>query len=122
MINNNDKINESNLNNYESKTHFLSTHSTAFELIEFNSKILSIGCGNAHVEKKLISEKKCIVDGVDFIESKESKSLNKFLVVDLDKESIPLELKDYDYILLLDVIEHLKNPEKFLNQLNKKIS
>ena len=39
--------------NYESKVNFLSTHSLTFDLIKENSKILSVGCGHAHLEKKL---------------------------------------------------------------------
>ena len=108
--------------NYESKVNFLSTHSLTFDLIKENSKILSVGCGHAHLEKKLFKEKNCVVDAIDFEKTQGLDFLNKYIQVDLDKEKIPLELDGYDYILVLDVIEHLKNPEEFLYFLNEKMS
>ena len=63
-----------------------------------------------------------MIDGVDFTKVTKVDFLNKFLVVDFDKETIPLNFDEYDYILLLDVIEHIKNPEKFLNTLGEKMA
>ena len=105
--------------NYQSKLDFLSTHSLAFEKIKKKSKILSIGCGNSHLEKKLIKEKNCIIDGIDFFKNDNIDFLNKFTKIDLDRERIPSNLTEYDYILLLDVIENLKTTEEFLNSLYK---
>ena len=108
--------------NYESKVDFLSTHSIAYNEIRSNSKILSIGCGNAHLEKKLIKDKKCQVDGIDFVNIPNLNFLNSFSVVDLDKDNIELKRDDYDCILLLDVIEHIKDPEKLISDLGEKMS
>jgi hypothetical protein len=63
-----------------------------------------------------------VFEGVDFTKITKVDFLNKFLEVDLDKEKIPLNFDEYDYILLLDVIEHIKNPEKFLSILGEKMS
>lgn len=115
-------IKKERADNYESKVDFLSSHSVTYDIIEKNSKILSIGCGNAHLEKKLIEDKDCLIDGIDFTKVAKVDFLNKFLVVDFDKETIPLNFDEYDYILLLDVIEHIKNPEKFLSTLGEKMS
>ena len=52
----------------------------------------------------------------------ESRKSNKFIQVDLDREKIPVRFDDYKYILLLDVIEHLKEPEKFLRNLYNQMS
>ena len=67
--------------NYESKVDFLSTHSIAYNEIRSNSKILSIGCGNAHLEKKLIKDKKCQVDGIDFVNIPNLNFLNSFFIL-----------------------------------------
>jgi len=48
--------------------------------------------------------------------------LNSFKVINYDKEIFELDFKGYDYILFLDVIEHLKKPEEFMNSLNNKMS
>jgi len=108
--------------NYESKVNFLSTHSIAYNEIKNNSKILSIGCGNSYLEKKLIEDKKCLVDGIDFVNIPNLNFLNNFSVIDLDKDKVDLNSGDYDYILLLDVIEHIKDPEKFISNLSDKMS
>ena len=108
--------------NYLPKLNFLSTHSIAFKKIKENSKILSIGCGNADLEKELIERKNCIVDGLDSFDVKGLNFLNSFKVINYDKEIFELDFKGYDYILFLDVIEHLKKPEEFMNSLNNKMS
>lgn len=107
---------------YESKLNFLSTHSLAFDIIKKNSKVLSIGCGNAHLEKKLTKEKNCMIDAIDFEKIEGLDFLNQYIAVDLDREKITLQFDSYDYILMLDVIEHLKNPEEFFYFLNEKMS
>lgn len=107
--------------NYLSKLNFFSTHSVAFKKIKENSKILSIGCGNAHLEKELIKRKNCIIDGLDSYDVKSLDFLNSFKVIKNDKEIFDLDFKEYDYILFLDVIEHLKKPEEFMNSLNYKM-
>jgi len=104
--------------NYLSKLDFDSTHSFAYKNIKENSNVLSVGCGCAHLEKKLIDEKKCIVDGIDNTNIPNLDFLNSFKVIDFDKEIFSIDIKKYDYILLLDVIEHLKKPEDFMKRLN----
>ena len=47
--------------------------------------------------------------------------LNSFKIINYDEEIFELDFKDYDYILFLDVIEHLKKPEEFMNSLNYKM-
>ena len=94
-------LKKENADNYESKVDFLSTHSVTYDIIEKNSKVLSIGCGNAHLEKKLIEDKKCVIDGVDFAKTTKVGFLNKFVEVDLDKETIPLNFDEYDTYFFL---------------------
>ena len=36
---------------------------------------------------------------------------------DLNHDQLPVSFKEYDYVLLLDVIEHLMSPEAFVDQL-----
>ena len=107
---------------YVSKLEFHSTHSMAFSLIENNSKVLSLGCGYCHVEKELKNKKNCYVHGVDNLIIDNIKNLNLYEIVDLNFYKFNFEANNYDYILLLDVIEHLQEPENFLKLLNNKMS
>ena len=80
--------------NYLPKLNFLSTHSIAFKKIKENSKILSIGCGNADLEKELIEKKNCIVDGLDSFDVKGVNFLNSFKVINYDREILNWILKN----------------------------
>ena len=45
--------------------------------------------------------------------------LDAFVLHDLNDGLPPLDLGDYDYVLLLDVIEHLASPETFIERLRE---
>ncbi len=107
---------------YRSKIDFDSSHKFATAEVKENTKVLDIACDNCYVGNYLINEKKCDVTGIDQIVPDESKGLNSFFICDLDKEEIPVNLSKFQYILMLDVIEHLKNPEVFMEILYKKIN
>lgn len=105
---------------YESKTQFDSTHTYAIEQIEPDSVVLDIGCADGYIGELLIEQKNCTIHGVDRHISKEAiNHYQSFAVCNLDNEmlSLPDNLEKLDYVLLLDVLEHLENPEKFLYQL-----
>jgi len=44
----------------------------------------------------------------------------KVLQADLDAERFEFDVRKYDYLLLLDVLEHLKEPERFLEELRRR--
>lgn len=78
-------------------------------------RVLDIGCGSGHVAKacrNLGSD----VTGIDLHEPM-PESTDRFFAVDIDREALPVDALDYDAILLLDVIEHLAEPERFLLRL-----
>jgi 2-polyprenyl-3-methyl-5-hydroxy-6-metoxy-1,4-benzoquinol methylase len=102
---------------YESKLNFDSTHSRVIKKIKNQSKILSLGCGNAYVENFLKNNKDCYINGIDNFSSSGIKSLNEHSIEDLNNYNFDINLEGYDYVLLLDVIEHLHNPENFMNKL-----
>ena len=114
--------NKKKLDKYHYKGNFLSTHSITFNLINKNSKILDIGCYDASLAKKIIKKKNCYVDGVDFKRVINKKILNNFFEFNLNN-GLPKQINynKYNYILMLDVIEHLDNPEKFISNLRKLI-
>jgi len=114
-------INEEGPVKYVSKLNFLSTHKSAYELIDNHSNVLSIGCGEAYTEKKLTNDKQCSVDAIDEYQNDDLNFLNSYKVLNLEKDKLVIN-KEYNYILFLDVIEHLSNPETFLKNLNKEMT
>ena len=68
-----------------------------------------------------IKNKNCKVIGADKNINNLSFKLSSFYNIDLDKELPDLEYDKLDYILLLDVIEHIKDPEEFMRKLYIKV-
>jgi len=110
------------INNYLLKDYFLSPHSESINQIKHKSKVLDIGCNDGGLGNKLIKEKECEVIGLEIDKDKLKYDLNEFYICDLDKDLPVINYNNIDNIIMLDVIEHLKNPEEFMNKLYSKVS
>jgi glycosyltransferase involved in cell wall biosynthesis len=97
------------------KLGYPSSHSYALEVVPAGARVLDIGSGSGEVARQL-KDKGCDV-GLVAGRAEEARGVDVPLFEqDLDDPpAFPVE--DYDYLLLLDVIEHLKDPERFLDQL-----
>ena len=102
---------------YVSKVGFPSSHSETISRIEPNSRVIDIGGASGMISKSL-KRKNCIITGIDINEINEDV-YDEFINFDLNKGPIPIRLKPFKYVLLLDVIEHLMSPEKFVSDLRK---
>ena len=67
-------------------------------------------------------EKNCNVVGLDKNQIPSSSKINEFISCDLNKELPNLDYAKFDYVLFLDVIEHLESPEDFMKKLYNKLS
>jgi 2-polyprenyl-3-methyl-5-hydroxy-6-metoxy-1,4-benzoquinol methylase len=93
------------------------SHKLVYSMIDSNSKVLDIGCATGYYAKELL-KKDCETWGVDIDENAlkiASKYCKKVVVSNLDQvNSFQIPNKYFDYVLLLDVIEHLVHPENIL--------
>ncbi len=89
-----------------------STHAHVFKRVPRGSRVLDMGCGPGFVSGRL-KEKGCRVTGVDAV-SPEHYPGDRFVAMDLEAGPPREDFSAYDYILLLDILEHLSNPEQFL--------
>ena len=103
---------------YLPKLNFLSPHSMAFDRIRPGSRVLDIGCAGGYLGADLVSRKQCVVDGIDAFPVSEP-TLAAFYLHDLNAGLPPLKFEKYDYVLMLDVLEHLAKPERFLEELRR---
>lgn len=107
-------------------THFNPTpfeaHMIAFGKVPSGSTVLDIGCATGYFAKELKKKNNCRVWGID-IDRATLKIAKKYCEnvyrIDVTKElSLPFRKHSFDVILLLDVIEHLPNPENLLKILH----
>lgn len=115
-----DLVNNENTN-YKSKFDFHSTHSIAFNLIETKKFVFDFGCSDGYMSEKLNAEKFCKVVSLD-LESKKKIPGCLYISHNLNNKLPNLPWNEVDYILLLDVIEHLSKPEEFMSKLRANLS
>jgi SAM-dependent methyltransferase len=97
-----------------------SPHTWAFQYVQPGSRVLDIGCAGGYVAGILSSQKQCTVDGIDSVVANDP-GLTEFYLHDLNAGLPRLDYSRYDYVLMLDVIEHLSRPEAFLDELREAI-
>ncbi len=100
---------------YDLKLGYPSSHQFALDAVPEGARVLDIGAGPGGLARKLL-EKNCQVAVVDQYPPTEKHQKVKVLVQDLD-QALEFDVTPYQYLLLLDVIEHVKNPEGFFDEL-----
>ncbi|HEY1793235.1 MAG TPA: bifunctional glycosyltransferase/class I SAM-dependent methyltransferase [Opitutaceae bacterium] len=101
---------------YESKLGFPSSHSYAAAEVPAGSRVLDLGCGAGHLARALRA-RGCRVVGVDRVPPPDPGAFDEFILADLGKGPLPRAAGEFDVILLLDVVDHLASPERFLDEL-----
>jgi glycosyltransferase involved in cell wall biosynthesis len=104
---------------YTLKLGYPSSHSYALDAVPDGAKVLDIGAGPGGIARELRA-KGCETAVVDAVRPPELPENVKLHVQDLDGE-ITFQPAEYDYLLMLDVIEHLKQPEVFLERLRAQL-
>jgi glycosyltransferase involved in cell wall biosynthesis len=103
---------------YLPKFGYESPHSLAVERVPENASVLDIGCASGYVSGAL-KRKGCKVTGIDQFPVSPTAEFDRFVQHDLDRPDLPVDTGDFDFILLLDVIEHLRSPEGFVETLRR---
>lgn len=98
-----------------------------YNLIENNKKVLDIGCSSGYFAKKLKDDKNNIVDGVELDSDdavRAAKNCRTVVLGNIEDESLSLKAldTDYDYILFIDVLEHLIDPASALKRASKMLA
>jgi glycosyltransferase involved in cell wall biosynthesis len=103
---------------YSAKLNYASSHTFALEAVPANSRVLDLGAGPGPLAERLL-EKGCTLTLVDQAMPTSRPAGVRAIVMDLNASSLDLDLTDVDVILLLDVIEHLHDPERFMSALRQ---
>ncbi|MCK5021972.1 MAG: methyltransferase domain-containing protein [Candidatus Pacebacteria bacterium] len=101
----------------EKKQDIVFRHKVALNMID-HGEILDIGSGDG-LFMKMLREKGLIPKGIDISEEGIKKCKEKDLNVslcDFSSEKLPFSENEFDYVVILDVLEHLYSPEYLLKE------
>jgi glycosyltransferase involved in cell wall biosynthesis len=103
---------------YNLKLGYASSHTAAIAAAKPGGRILDIGCGQGRVGAEFV-KRGCHVTGLDrYIPGDDLPRKNMdFVRWDLDRAEFPINVSQFDQIFLLDIIEHLKDPSHFMDEL-----
>ncbi len=103
---------------YDLKLGFNSSHTAAIAAANRGAHVLDIGCGQGLVAREFVA-KGCKVTGMDqFVPASSSAPDGvSFIRWNLDRKEFPVTVSQFDQIMMLDIIEHLKEPETFMDEL-----
>lgn len=105
---------------YDLKLGYASSHQYALDAVPGGESVLDIGAGPGGIARELV-KKHCKVAVVDQFEPAQPDPTVEVFVRDLD-QPLDVDVKPYRYVLMLDVIEHLKRPEAFIEGLRRQFT
>jgi glycosyltransferase involved in cell wall biosynthesis len=105
---------------YRVKLGYPSSHTAALEAIPDGAKVLDIGGGPVELARELVrrGSQVCVVAPVESVHRDPGITTQ---VRDLE-ESPGVDVRGYSHLLLLDIIEHMENPEAFLDSLRRQFT
>jgi glycosyltransferase involved in cell wall biosynthesis len=104
---------------YLPKLGYPSPHTQALEAIPPGSRVIELGCAGGYFGSHLQTALACHVTGVDVEPLRQDAALRRFIRHNLDAGLPELDYAAADVVLLLDVIEHLRSPEAFVELLSR---
>ncbi len=98
------------------------SHAMALQVVERirPQRILDLGCGPGFVAREC-EKRGAEVTGADLVDP-ETGMMTGFCRFDLSDPEFPLDPRQFDMILMLDIIEHLAEPEEFLLRLKQALA
>ncbi len=102
---------------YDLKLGYSSSHQWALDAVPAGATVVDIGAGPGGIARELV-KKGCEVAVVDQFEPTTPSPGVRVFVQNLD-DPPRFDVSRYQYLLLLDVIEHLRQPELFLEALRR---
>jgi ubiquinone/menaquinone biosynthesis C-methylase UbiE len=83
-------------------------------------KILEIGCGDGGIVQILKAKNQVIAVDIsqNAIKNLEEKGIKSYLI-DISEEKLPFNSEEFDIILALEVLEHLKSPQNAIEEIQR---
>ena len=90
------------------------------DLIDENSHVLDVGCGDGILMEYLVKEKKVNIRGIEISKTKVQKCIAKGLTIiegNAEEDLKQFPDKSFDYVVLSQTLQAFLNPEKVINEL-----
>ena len=90
------------------------------DLIDENSHVLDVGCGDGILMEYLVKEKKVNVRGIEISKTKVQNCIAKGLTIiegNAEEDLKQFPDKSFDYVVLSQTLQAFLNPEKVINEL-----
>lgn len=98
-------------------------HQKIISLVGQGKKVLELGCASGYMSEEL-TKKGCLVTGVEIevgLAKEAERNCQKLVIGDIENHKTWEKLKGekFEVIILADILEHLKDPERVLENLVK---
>ena len=90
------------------------------KLIDENSHVLDVGCGDGVLMEFLVKEKKVNIRGIEISKAKVQNCIAKGLTIiegNAEEDLKQFPDKSFDYVILSQTLQAFLNPEKVINEL-----
>ncbi len=90
------------------------------DLINKNSHVLDVGCGDGILMEYLVKEKKVNIRGIEISKTKVQNCIAKGLTIiegNAEEDLKQFPDKSFDYVVLSQTLQAFLNPEKVINEL-----
>ena len=90
------------------------------DLIDTNSHVLDVGCGDGILMVFLVKEKKVNIRGIEISKTKVQNCIAKGLTIiegNAEEDLSQFPDKSFDYVILSQTLQAFFNPEKVINEL-----
>ena len=90
------------------------------DLIEKNTRVLDVGCGDGTLMEFLNTNKKVDIRGIEISKNKVQKCIEKGLTViegDAEKDLSQFPDSSFDYVILSQTLQAFLDPEKVISEL-----
>ena len=92
-------------------------HKIILDIVEPNSRVLDLGCGDGELLSLLINRKNVKGTGIEIDEKAVYKCMERGLTIshgDIDAELVDYATKRFDYVILNESLQQVLHPEKVI--------
>jgi len=107
---------------YSAKFGYASSHQFALDRVSGGASVLNIGCGPGFMARELAKQGVKSISIDRQISDEERAHAFHAIQADLDEFDYAIDAGKIDYVLLLDIIEHMRNPDALLRKIRDRFS